>query len=401
MTHKNIFFLTIFLIISSCSSSKLEQFFKEGTVLETDFLTSIPLNIKNGHIVVEATINNATYNFILDTGATNVISEKLAEELNVNILGTEKVSDIKGDIQDMNFAEIESITLGETQFSNTIVGISNFTEIYPYNCFQVDGIIGANLMQLAIWDIDFENKVIRITDQESKLNLPEKIKESKIYIGYGGVSSVTAFVNNTKIYNYTIDFGFDGGIVIPYSEVENQIEDGRIQNFVKGYGDMPIGAFGESDKNNFFIAKIDEYRFGDIIAKNRITYSDETTTHRIGLDFFKDYRVILNWNKKRIKMIGNQNTTEETYSSYGFDTFQENNKIIISSLIEGSNASKYLEIGDQVLRIDDKDFSHITENERCENYEEGLIDKSIEEINITVLRNKEVFNYILEKTSFF
>lgn len=159
MTHKYLFYFLILLTLSSCGSSKLSEYFKEGETLEADYLTTIPLNFSNGHIVIEATIENKTYNFILDTGATNILSKELAEILNLNILGTEKVFDIQGVVQDMSYAKIESISLGGIHFLEITTGILDFfTEIFPYNCLQIDGIIGSNLMQHAIWDFDFKNK---------------------------------------------------------------------------------------------------------------------------------------------------------------------------------------------------------------------------------------------------
>ncbi|WP_051285422.1 aspartyl protease family protein [Aequorivita capsosiphonis] len=402
MIHKILLYFLILLSLSSCGGSKLSQYFKEGKTLETDYLTTIPLNLSTGWIVVQPTIDGKVYNFIMDTGATNIISKELAEKLNLNILGTEKVSDIQGAIQDMSYAKIESISLGGIHFLDTTTGISDFfTEIFPYNCLKIDGIIGSNLMQHAIWDFDFKNKEIRITDREIKLDIKSSYTESKLYVGYGGIASVTSFINGTKIYNNPIDFGYDGGIVIPYSELNKQIEDGRINKFVKGFGAIPIGAFGEASNNDFYTAKIDKIRFGDFIVNDEIVYADKTTIHRIGLGFFKNYRVILNWNKKRIKIFENQAVLEDSYSTFGYGTTQTNEQIVISYLIEGSSASKHLEIGDTILSINERDLSSISESERCEIWKDGIAEKSEDQINISVLRNGKVYNFTLEKCHFF
>lgn len=402
MIHKNLLYFLILLTLSSCGGSKLSQYFKEGKILETDYLTTIPLNFNNGLIVVEVTIDNKAYNFIVDTGATNIISKELAEKLNLNILGTEKISDIQGTVQDMSYAKIESLSLGGIHFLDITTGISDFfTEIFPYNCLQIDGIIGSNLMQHSIWDFDFKNQIINITDRESKLDIPSSYKESKMYVGYGGISSVTSFVNGSKVLNNVIDFGFAGGVVIPISEFNKQRENGKIKYFVKGFGETPIGAFGKIEQNDFYTAKIDEFRFGDFLINDKLVYSERAIANRLGLEFFKDYRVILNWNKKRLKIIENQTVLKDTYRSFGYNTSQENEQIVISSLLEGSSASNYLEMGDQVLRINDKDLSSVTALERCKLWEEGIVDKSEERINISVLRNGKVYNYNLEKTHFF
>lgn len=133
----------------------------------------------------------------------------------------------------------------------------------------------------------------------------------------------------------------------------------------------------------------------------KIIYSDKTTINRIGLGFFKDYRVILNWNKKRIKIIENQSISKDTYSTFGYSIYHEDNQIVISSLVEGSSASKHLEIGDIILTVNNRNISPITESERCKIWQEGIVDKLEERINISVLRNEKVYNFHLDKKSFF
>lgn len=399
MKNHTLISIMALLFFSGCGSSKIKNYLKEGKTLEDSYKTTIPFTYSNDLIVIEVQINNNSYNFILDTGATNIISEELANKLNLNTLGADNVQDIHSNEQSMRFARIENIGIGGISFLNTTTGISDvLNEVYPFRCMKVDGIIGSNLMQHAVWDFNFKNQRITITDKESKLNIPPQYKQSKMYIGVGGIPSVTSYINNRKVFNNTIDLGYNGGIVIPQSVFEEQKKEGEIDEFIKGYGELPTGAFGKTDKNKFYNSKIDKIQFGDFIIKDKIVYSDHSTHNTFGLDFFKDYRVIINWNKKQIKIIESKEIKEDRYNSFGYNLSFENNHIIISSIIEQSSASQYLKIGDQILSINKLDLSSIDEDQWCEIWEDDIFDKSLNLVKISILRDSKEYQYELKRT---
>ena len=164
-------------------------------------------------------------------------------------------------------------------------------------------------MQHAIWDIDFDKKQITITDNESKLSLPENIIENKLFIGYAGIPSIACKINGEKVWNFDVDFGYNGGIVIPFTEFEKQIENSQISDFKKFKTYATVGIYGGQDvKRESYKGIIDELEFGNTILKDQKVYSEQYLGRRFGLDFFKNYRVILNWNSKKIKLIENTNS---------------------------------------------------------------------------------------------
>jgi hypothetical protein len=173
---------------------------------------------------------------------------------------------------------------------------------------NVDGFIGANLMQHAIWDIDFSQKQITITDNESKLNLPKDVIENKLFIGVGGVPSIAAKINGKKIWNFTVDYGYNGDIVIPYSEFKKQMENGEISDFKKSET-QSTGIYGNKNTTReSYNGIISEIEFGNSTLKDVKVYSEQYLDKTFGLDFFKNYRVIINWNSKRIKLIEKSNS---------------------------------------------------------------------------------------------
>lgn len=307
---KKITYLIILLIVSSCAVNKAEKYLKEGKTVQQNFKETIPFEIKKGLIILKAKINNKSYNFILDTGASNFISKELATELNVKVIGSESIGDIYGDEQKTDYTRIDNIQIGNLDFSETIAAISDFNSLPTWASLNIDGLIGSNLMQHAIWDFDFKKKQITITDNEEKLNLPEEIIENKLFIGYAGIPSIATKINGKKVWNFTVDFGFNGGISIPFVEFEKQTEKGKISDYKKSKNQGVTGIYGKQNKiREYYIGTINEIEFGNSILKKEKVYSEQYLEHLFGLEFFRNYRVIINWKTKKIKMIRNKENT--------------------------------------------------------------------------------------------
>jgi len=304
---KKLAFLIVLLIVSSCSLSKAVKNLKEGKTNQENFKVTFPFEMKNGWIIVPVEIKNKNYNFILDTGSPTLVSKELAESLNLKVIDSAKAADVYNNKQQNKYTRLETVKIGIIDFAGTTALINDFNALPIWSSLHIDGFIGSNLMQHAIWDIDFSKKQITITDNESKLDLPEEIIENKLFIGVAGVPAIACKINKKKVWNFTIDLGYNGGIVVPFSEFKKQTENGEISDFKKSNTKGIIGIYGEQNTTReSYTGTINEIEFGNATLKNEKVYSEQYLAKTFGIGFFKNYRVILNWNSKKIKLIENK-----------------------------------------------------------------------------------------------
>lgn len=397
---KNYLYIISLIVLCSCAGSKAAKYLKQGNVLEKNFKTTIPFEYRNGLIVIKVQIEGETYDFILDTGASNILSKELNAKLGIQPLDSEDVGDVYGDTQRLEYTKINKIKIGGVNFLETVAAISDFNSVTSLSCLDVDGLIGSNLMRNAVWDFDFKKQTITITDTESNLKIPANHKESKFYIGYAGIPSITTKVNGMTVLNNMIDFGYNGGIVLPLKVFEKQ-KNKRIKKWVKSYGEGSTGLYGKKKNITSYDSKIDEIKIGNLTVKNRIVYSAPFMENIFGLGFFKNYRVILNWKIKRIKMVEVSPLKDELYLNYGFSYSYENSLIYVSALTENSNASKYLKIGDQIIAVNDKNYLNTALDKWCKILENGLFDENKNETIITIIRNGKKKTFQLEKEALF
>ena len=398
MKHiKLLFALIVLTLLTSCASSKINKTLKQGNIVQEDFKTTIPFEYRKGLIILKVTIENEKYDFILDTGASNVLSKELAEKLNVKSLGSENVTDVHKTSQLLNYTKIDNIEIGGINFKNTIAAISDFNS-GELACLNADGFIGSNLMRFAVWDFDFKNQIITITDNEQKLNIPKDAIESKMFIGTAvSQPSIISYINGDKALNNMIDLGNNSTSHLAYGDFLKQKESEKITKYISGSGYSGIGMYGKGKKKNEFSAKVDEIKIGDHIIKNKVMRVKDGKTN-LGILFFKNYRLILNWEERNVKMVLQEVTSNNTeLNHFGFNPNFNENKVFVDFIYNNTEASKVLQFGDQILQINNIDFTNITDNNKCDYFNDGIIPKGTDEITIKILRNDEKLEFQLKK----
>lgn len=393
-TLKKIFYSIIsILLLSSCAGAKINKILKQGNVLQTDFKTTIPFTYVNGWIVLEVEIENKTYNFLLDTGSSNLLTKELAEKLNIKSLGTEEIGDINGKTNETEYTRVKNIKIANIDFQNTIAGILDLNKVPEISCTKIDGFIGSNLMRKAVWDFDFQKQLITITNNENKLDIPEETIESKLFIGTAGVPSVIVDINGQRTLNNTVDLGNSRGVLLRTDYFNKQIDKKKIKKYVKG-NHKSFGAFGRTETEPFYNVIIDEMKIGNHNINNLLASVQSGSDGNLGLSFFKNYRLILNWHTKKMKMTPITDAGNGSYKGYGFDTLYQNENVFVSSIIETSSASEFLELGDQIVNVNNENYLNVTKEQYCDIWTK---DYGSETLPITVLRNGKEFTFELKK----
>ncbi|GAA4273512.1 aspartyl protease family protein [Aquimarina gracilis] len=387
------------LLLTSCGGSKLENLLKSGNIASQEFSVTIPFEYKQGLMVIKATINDKEYDFILDTGASNVLSKELHKELGLKILDSEVVYGAHGTGQELEYTKVNTINIGGVDFQNTIAAIHDLNAVTEIACMDVDGIIGANLMRQAVWDFDFKNQKITITNAETSLDIPANHKEVKFFVGYQGTPSIITTVNGMRVLNNRIDTGYTGSLSLSRIEFQKLRNKNKLAKYVTGNGSASVGVYGAGKPTVFYRGLVDNMRFGNLELDNTVISFSGANSKLIGINFLKKYRVIFNWNTQRIKLIETQPYKNTTVNTYGFGPSFKEDKLYIKYIIEGSSAQKNgLEIGDQILAIDDADYTTITQNQWCTTLKNGLVDASKKAINITIQRDSVINKLNVDKT---
>lgn len=297
---KNTFYLVVIILFStliSCSYLKNVQLLSGGELKRQQFVQAIPFEMRKDLIVVKAKVNgdSTEREFIFDTGAFNSKIEKgLAESLSMKTITTKSNSTAAGVTRIIEVTRIDSLVFGETAFYNVGAGKVEYDEQSASPCIAQHGIIGANIMKLAHWKIDYENQMIYFSDQ------PFEVKESAYNIEFdnpllSGTPLISMKIGGKEAQNILFDVGYNGGLVLPIALAEEF--EGSDKLF---FDRSTTGIYGA--KTDTLIEKQLEIEIDGFQTSIPVNFSANGKA-LLGNEFLKHFEVIINYDKNIIQLI--------------------------------------------------------------------------------------------------
>lgn len=386
---KQLYLFCLSLFLFSCNP--VRKILEGGKLKETSFVEKIPFTFHFGLPIVIVEIEGKTYNFLFDTGAPTVISPELQALLKLEPKTVGKTSDSQSNSSQQAFVKIPSMKIGNLNFENIGATVIDMKKVFEFKCMNLDGIIGANQMEKAIWQIDYRNNIITASNNISNFNIPKHTEILKFAPRKGQKTPKVMVKIGNKAMKTTFDTGATTDFNFPFETYKSEIE---FLTGTEAIGSSSSGIYGTNKGAITTYKKIPKFTIDNIQIANQIVTFNEGSSAIIGNAFFKNYRLILVWKENKIYMIKELEIKNATLETFGIGLRYINNQPTIAKIFKGTDADKSgLQIGDKIIAIDDRDVSNLTETEAC-NYTFNNILSGKETRNITVLRegNKRVFN---------
>ena len=396
MINKTIIFLTTILLFASCSvNKKITKLIKEGYTQEQSFKAKIPFEYRLGLIIIKVELNNETYDFVLDSGACcTVLSKELAEKFGKKGLITKNVGGHQqGVSQIMDFTKVEVLTIGGIKFREIASGIGDFNQSIEVGCTEIDGIIGTNLMGLAVWAIDFRNQIITITNTKESLSLEGKMTKIPFYTNELAMPYCQVKINGIEEKNILIDLGSPNGFNLSYSNYEKIQKELPKNKKSTGYGYLASGFFGFSKKDSIYHLQASSLSIGAVKLNNQIVKFSKSLNPTIGTAFFKNYDLVMNWKDKELLLHPHTKYDNQQFIHGGFGLNYQDDALRVSTLIKESDAERSgMQLGDKIIQIDGKDYSTASISDYCDLLKQVSKDSySIK--NIVINRNGDQLSF--------
>ena len=145
--------------------------FNKGRVVQKNYYTEVAYEELKGKLIIPVEIQGNSYRFLFDTGAPNLISHSLRDLIETKALTSIQVKDANDKRQPLDVVVIPMLKIGGISFKNSPAIVNDINSNFLFECLEIDGIIGSNLVRNSIVQIDSEKKQILLTDQVKKLNL--------------------------------------------------------------------------------------------------------------------------------------------------------------------------------------------------------------------------------------
>ncbi len=320
---------------------------------------------ENKCVFVEVKINDhpTPFLFFFDTGAgTSLISEELAQQLNIQPTYTETVSGASSS-KTFKVAESQKLILGDKIVLDNVDLIidDNTAQISKSLGRKFDGILGYDLLHRYLTKVDFDQKEFRIYQKPEELNTqgftkhPIEISED-IPIPH---LDVTFTLKDHSSYTGTVLFDSGAGLNLLINsrfqeqhDLLNKMPNRLIasQNDLTGKGLITLSTIQSLE----FLG----YKFNTEMLAHVST--DKTGVSAmpgylgiLGAEIINRFNFIIDYNNKLLYLQPNSlfnlpiNTTV-----LPFRFKEESGKITVSHVIEGTDAANQdIEVGDEILEI--------------------------------------------------
>jgi len=415
---KKLFFL-IAIMLSTLSqvNAQLPDFMKRldgGSIEKTEFYEKIPFKLNNNRIYIEALINNRNFRFLIDTHSPCLLYNYVVDEASLDTINK---SSLLGKSFEKSFLlpifpKIDSFSIGNVIFKDIGAMQMKNDSSNPLNDYPLDGILGSNLMKQCIWQFNFIDSTLSITNDISKceyINDSFQLKFSPKQVQ--GSPNIIATINNIDTLNVQFDTGNSGFVNGLSPIIEKKIKNGKAVKWTMKLN-IPIGKKKSDSIESHYYVRIDSLKLGEsdfynlpIVAYNP-NYKQTMGKGSIGIDFLKHFVTTIDWIENKIYLypFENKNFFLHNKKTFGFTYKYSNNKFLVNSIFQGSEAEKSgLEIGDEIISINGIDLTQLTK-ESIKNFNEGKLkfsDDLNSDITIKLLKKGRVKKFKLKNYSLF
>jgi len=351
---KYLFSIITILVASSmlgCSYLKNVQLLSGGELRRQDFVQAIPFEMKKDLMVVKAKVNgdSTEREFIFDTGAFNSKIEKaLAESLKLKTITTKSNSTAAGVTRVIEVTRIDSIIFGKTAFYNIGAGKVEYDKQSASPCIAPHGIIGANILKLAHWKIDYEKQLIYFSDQAFEV---EK-KSHKIPFDnplLSGTPSISLKIGGKEAQNVLFDVGYNGGLVLPIGLAD--AFDGEEKLF---FDRSTTGIYGS--KTDILVEKQLEIEIDGFKTTIPVSFSANGKA-LLGNEFLKHFDIIINYEEDIIELAQRKDVAIMPNRKF-IPGISNNNRWVV----DRTTKALPLSLGDRLISINGKTPADLFEN---------------------------------------
>tara|TARA_R110001632_G_scaffold107700_6_gene217418 strand:+ start:1930 stop:3054 length:1125 start_codon:yes stop_codon:yes gene_type:complete len=312
------------------------------------FQDTIPFRNDLGLIIIPITFNGVEKQFAFDTGAQHSVAYSWAKEILKSTNKTITVNSSSGLRSKMRFYKSGTIELG----SRKIKGhrILNAPKSSIFSCYQVDGILGVDIIKELNWTIDYKNKILIMYPTN---HFPKKVeKMHPLDFDFRNNRPVVFLKVKSNRLQFLLDTGAGG-----FSNVSRR--NYNLTNF----DELPQTSFysGSFDVNGILTASQPKiFQFQNVMSKNvavsPLMYYNNQKSSKIGNKLWKEKELFLSLKKDQLYV--SSSVINQTYRSFSCSVMYSKGTMRIMRIeVESDIWNLGVRQGDEVLLFDGKKFT--------------------------------------------
>ncbi|AWH84903.1 hypothetical protein HYN59_07090 [Flavobacterium album] len=341
----------VFFTAHSQTADDIRKMVNDVGADNSNFYYEIPFEYP-GEIVIRAEVGGELHNFLFDTGGYTMIDAALLQKNNFTILGKQLLSSTNGLAKETDIVKAGQFNIGGLVFNDVKAYCIELDNSPKLQCMVDGGIIGSAIIQNYIWQIDYPNKKIIVTDNIERLPGMEGALKIPVYLN-GNLQPYFMSRINGRSQWLMFDTGCASQLWIGDKDATNFIDTAPAKTKIIG-GSVETHHGRVSDGINVF--KADCVVNGLEFNATPAYYREGSGLTLFGNPVIKDYIVTLNFAQgemyfKPIK----EKPAAKQWEGFGFTLEYMEGDYKIATVIAGTAAEKAgLVPGDRITVINGK-----------------------------------------------
>ena len=323
--------ITSIFLLSSCILLRQKDndrtLFPENQVLLENFVQTIKFRYDKWMYINSSLGNSGSNEYLLDTGSPCILRFEDKKELGLKSKKFARLGPMKLDYTSTN------VTIGHLKFDKIGFMVMDFSN------FQ--SMLGVNIMAPYIWQFDFNDTTIKITDSKENLELAGLLPIPFKPYNEQETPVVQLIINGADTIEAFIDTGYPG-----FCQLNKDVD---ISNFNASVATSHYDKYYDKKrkKNDSLIYSdyilLSNLAIGHIELKNEVVvrnggYQGENL---LGLRFLRKFESTIDWKEHVLYLkLGEENVETKNHFNYGFDWYRWKNQIMITYIYEGSSAEE-------------------------------------------------------------
>jgi len=292
------------------------------------------------------------YRFLVDTGAPTAVSAAVAKELQLDTTFTQKVNALDRSRPDIAFVRLDSLITNHTTFTNQTAFIWDIEHTSILKCMSIDGIIGSNTLNAAQVVLDWENEYMLFAKKEKLLGLPSTSFTTAIK--YRGKQKAPYLTSSKPATHFLMDTGFNGYFNFTKDQKATVDAIPYVRLSETWVGIDAEGAFGFMESDTSWYYDMDEFILANYAIDSVTIEVTNGKIPKLGNKFFKNYRVHLNPQKKRLTLHPNIEQEHSYKKRLGLSILPMDSAFKIGLVqLNGQAYDKGVTVGQIVTQIND------------------------------------------------
>ncbi len=373
-----LFILGAFLLLTSCVLIRQKDYEQTLFPENQEFLKGFVETIKFKYdkwIYINASIDKSQpKEFLLDTGSPCILRFNERKTLSTKSKKLARLGSVKVDYTSTN------LRIGRLHFKDIGFMVMDFGD-FP-------SMVGVNLMSPYIWQFNFKDSSVSITDNIQNLRIDTSNAISFKPFSEQEIPVVQLVLNGKDTIEAFIDTGFPG--------------------FCKLNGDVDISNFSESTAiskyNNCWDKKLkkkecsiysdhillNSFKIGHVNLKNQVVIRDRNYIGKnlLGLAFLRKFKSTIDWNQHLLYLSQQEDFKNNSARySYGLDWYRWKGDVIATWINNGSSAEKNgIKTGWRIEAINGVSTAELNDKDISDRL---TVDKANQEVSIKFLEQEE------------